>query len=99
MSDRLRRGTDRRPLGVVTRGTTNPNRLRRVDNWIAVTLGAAAARRADPLVVDLGYGASRSPRSSCGPGWRGSAPDVRVVGLEIDPARVAAARPPPTRRG
>ncbi|TDB93573.1 class I SAM-dependent methyltransferase, partial [Actinomadura sp. 7K534] len=26
-----------RPRGVVTRGTTAPNRLRRVDRWIAAT--------------------------------------------------------------
>ena len=40
----------------------------------------------------------RSRRSSCGRGWSRSAPDVRVVGLEIDPVRVAdaqsAAAPP-----
>ena len=34
----------------------------------------------------------RSRRSSCARGWSRSAPDVRVVGLEIDPVRVAAAQ-------
>ena len=27
-----------RPLGTITRGTTHPNRLRRVDRWIAHAL-------------------------------------------------------------
>ena len=48
-----------RPVGVITRGTTNPNRLRRCDRWIAATQ-AQRLRRHDgpPIVVDLGYGAS-----------------------------------------
>jgi hypothetical protein len=84
----------RRPLGVVTRGTTNPNRLRRVDNWIAATLGDRLREAAEPLVVDLGYGAS--PVTAVELRARLAAAvrrDVRVVGLEIDPARVAAAAP------
>ena len=44
------------PIGQVTRGTTGTNRLRRVDRWIAQL--AALRRATDPLVVDLGYGAS-----------------------------------------
>ncbi len=83
-----------RPLGVATRGTTNPNRLRRVDNWIVETCGDALRAAADPLVVDLGYGATPvTPvelRARLAAGVR---TDVRVVGLEIDPVRVAAARP------
>ncbi|MFG1660627.1 class I SAM-dependent methyltransferase [Micromonospora chersina] len=83
-----------RPLGVVTRGTTNPNRLRRVDNWIAATCGDALRAAADPLVVDLGYGATPVTavelRARLAAAVRA---DVRVVGLEIDPVRVAAAQP------
>lgn len=83
-----------RPLGVVTRGTTNPNRLRRVDNWIVETCGDALRAAADPLVVDLGYGATPITavelRARLAAGVRA---DVRVVGLEIDPVRVAAAQP------
>ncbi|MFJ5545644.1 class I SAM-dependent methyltransferase [Micromonospora chalcea] len=83
-----------RPLGVATRGTTNPNRLRRVDNWIVETCGDALRAAADPLVVDLGYGATPvTPvelRARLAAGVRA---DVRVVGLEIDPVRVAAALP------
>ncbi|SCG65419.1 SAM-dependent methyltransferase [Micromonospora zamorensis] len=84
----------RRPLGVVTRGTTNPNRLRRVDNWIVATCADRLSAAADPLVVDLGYGATPVTavelRARLAAGVR---PDVRLVGLEIDPARVAAAAP------
>lgn len=83
-----------RPLGVVTRGTTNPNRLRRMDNWIVATCGDHLRAAADPLVVDLGYGATPVTavelRARLAAGVR---PDVRVVGLEIDPLRVAAAEP------
>ncbi|WP_043544693.1 hypothetical protein [Salinispora arenicola] len=82
-----------RPLGVVTRGTTNPNRLRRVDNWIVATCGDTLRAAADPLVVDLGFGATPitavEMRSRLADAVRA---DVRVVGLEIDPVRVAAAR-------
>ncbi|MEO3818282.1 class I SAM-dependent methyltransferase [Plantactinospora sp. B24E8] len=78
----------------MTRGTTNPNRLRRVDNWIAATCGDLLRDAADPLVVDLGYGASPVTvvelRNRLATAVR---PDVRVVGLEIDPVRVAAAEP------
>ncbi|WP_201753005.1 class I SAM-dependent methyltransferase [Micromonospora rubida] len=83
-----------RPRGVVTRGTTNPNRLRRVDNWIVETCGGPLRAAPDPLVVDLGYGATPVTavelRARLAAGVRA---DVRVVGLEIDPVRVAAARP------
>jgi hypothetical protein len=91
--DAVNRGAHR-PLGVVTRGTTNPNRLRRVDNWIAYRWAGLLRDAADPLVVDLGYGAT--PVTAVELRARLAAavrPDVRVVGLEIDPVRVAAAEP------
>jgi hypothetical protein len=88
-----------KPFGVVTRGTTNPNRLRRVDNWIVHRCGDLLAAADDPLVVDLGYGATPAAgtpvttielRDRLRAAVRA---DVRVVGLEIDPVRVTAARP------
>lgn len=85
-------GAVRRPQGQITRGTTNPNRLRRVDNWIVTTCADRLRDAPDPLVVDLGYGAS--PVTTVELRARLAAavrPDVRVVGLEIDPERVAAA--------
>ncbi|GAA3229036.1 hypothetical protein GCM10020256_41780 [Streptomyces thermocoprophilus] len=45
-------------MGAVTRGTTNPNRLRRMDRWIAAVHGAELRRADDPVAVDLGYGAA-----------------------------------------
>jgi hypothetical protein len=83
-----------KPLGAITRGTTNPNRLRRVDNFIAYRCGSLLAAAAEPLVVDLGYGASPVTavelRGRLAVAVRA---DVAVVGLEIDPVRVTAAQP------
>ncbi|MFC6420694.1 class I SAM-dependent methyltransferase [Ornithinimicrobium tianjinense] len=74
----------------MTRGTTNPNRLRRVDRWMAWALrdvlrGPAAA----PVVVDLGYGASPVTVLELADRLARVRPDVRLVGVEIDPERVA----------
>jgi hypothetical protein len=79
------------PVGVVTRGTTNPNRLRRVDRWIDTTLGARLRAAPDPLVVDLGFGATPVTTVEMRARLVTVRADVRVVGLEIDPVRVAAA--------
>ena len=82
-----------RALGAVTRGTTNPNRLRRVDNWITAHLAGPLRHAADPLVVDLGYGATPVTTLELRTRLATVRPDVRVVGLEIDRSRVAAALP------
>jgi hypothetical protein len=80
-----------RPVGTITRGTTHPNRLRRVDRWIAHTCARALRAAPDPLVVDLGYGAAAWTPRDLRDRLRTVRPDVEVVGIEIDPARVAAA--------
>jgi len=77
-------------IGQITRGTTNTNRLRRIDRWIA--RHPVLRRAADPLVVDLGYGASGVTALELEARLRRARPDVDVLGLEIDPARVARAR-------
>ncbi|WP_217237004.1 class I SAM-dependent methyltransferase [Streptomyces sp. AC555_RSS877] len=82
-----------RPVGTVTRGTTNPNRLRRMDRWIAAAYGAELRRAADPVAVDLGYGAAPWTAVELLHRLRTVAPRARVVGVEIEPARVAAAKP------
>ena len=83
-----------RPVGTITRGTTNPNRLRRVDRWLAGPQALAAAPTgAAPVVVDLGYGASPVTAVELHARLRRVRADVEVVGIEIDPARVRAARP------
>jgi len=77
------------PIGQVTRGTTGTNRLRRIDRWIAQL---PALRRAEtPLVVDLGYGASATTTLELYHRLSHTRPDVEVVGIEIEPARVALA--------
>ena len=81
------------PIGTITRGTTNPNRLRRVDRWLTGTRSRLLRQCDDPVVVDLGYGASPVTALELHDRLRRLRPDVEVVGIEIDPARVAAARP------
>ena len=83
------------PIGQVTRGTTGTNRLRRVDRWIAQL--AALRHATDPLVVDLGYGASATTTLELHQRLARVRADVEVLGLEIEPERVrvaaASARP------
>lgn len=82
-------------LGSPTRGTTNPNRLRRVDRWLTASPRVSTLLRnaADPLVVDLGYGASGVTTMELAYRLHTMRPQVRVLGLELDPERVAAALP------
>lgn len=80
-----------RPLGAQTRGTTNPNRLRRVDRWLVALQGARLRRAADPLVVDLGYGRHPVTTVELADRLRDVRPDVAVVGVEIVRERVDAA--------
>ncbi|GAA0367590.1 class I SAM-dependent methyltransferase [Actinoallomurus spadix] len=82
-----------RPEGVITRGTTAPNRLRRADRWIVAVHGPLLRRADRPLVVDLGFGASPVTTAELFARLRAVHPRVEVVGVEIDPARVAAAKP------
>jgi hypothetical protein len=82
------------PIGVLTRGTTGHNRLRRSDRWLVHSprVRTALLSAADPLVVDLGYGALPVTTLELASRLRSVRPDARVVGLEIHPERVAAAR-------
>lgn len=77
------------PLGRPTRGTTGTNRLRRNDRWIAAS--TAFRRASDPLVVDLGFGASGVTAFELAARLRRVRADAEVRGLEIDPVRVAQA--------
>ncbi|MGV3711884.1 class I SAM-dependent methyltransferase [Pseudolysinimonas sp.] len=78
-----------RPVGRITRGTTNVNRLRRIDRWIAAH--PALRRSHDPVVVDLGYGASATTTLELRDRLAAVRPEVTVVGIEIDPERVRIA--------
>ena len=82
-----------RPLGTVTRGTTATNRLRRVDRWLVATYASTLRAASDPLVVDLGYGASAWTTVELRERLSAVRADVDVWGVEIDPERVRAAQP------
>ena len=82
------------PLGAITRGTTGHNRLRRSDRWLVHSprIRHVLQAAADPLVVDLGYGALPVTTLELANRLREVRTDVRVVGLEIDPDRVHTAQ-------
>jgi hypothetical protein len=77
------------PIGQVTRGTTGTNRLRRIDRYIA-TLPIVRSTD-DPLIVDLGYGASATTSLELQQRLARTRPSVEVIGIEIDPERVRVA--------
>jgi len=78
------------PVGQPTRGTTGTNRLRRNDRWIAASDAFLKAK--DPLVVDLGYGASGVTAFELAQRLQRTREDAEVIGLELDPGRVSKAR-------
>ncbi len=79
-------------LSRVTRGTTGVNRLRRVDRWILARHGPALRGAGSPLVVDLGFGAHPTTTLELDRRLSAAVPGVEVVGVEVDPSRVAAAQ-------
>jgi len=81
-----------RAIGEPTRGTTAPNRLRRVDRWLLYALGHRLAGP-EPLVVDLGFGSSPITTVELAARLVAKYPASHMLGLEIDPARVSAAEP------
>jgi len=83
----------KKPLGTVTRGKTAPNRLRQVDNFLLMYEPGLIAKSDPALFVDLGYGAEAITTLETARRFRKLNPDLRVLGVEIDPERVAAALP------
>lgn len=83
-----------RPFGVITRGTTGYNRLRRSDRWTRwhPQIGTTLRATPRPLAVDVGYGASHTTTVEWARWLRRVNPAVEVVGLEIDPDRVLPPR-------
>lgn len=83
-----------KPDGVITRGTTGINRLRRSDRWLMHRPQVVDLLRSTPhpLVVDLGYGARPDTTFELAARLRTIRGDLPVVGLEIDPARVVPGR-------
>lgn len=91
-----------RPIGQPTRGKTALNRLRQVDNYVALALpgilsgilrGDASHRTASPLVIDVGFGAYPWTMLEMRQRWLSLNPRLRVLGVEIDAERVEAALP------
>jgi len=82
-----------RAVGLATRGSTAPNRLRRVDRYLVGTQAVRLRAAAHPLVVDLGFGSHPVTTLELSRRLAAVRPDVEVLGLEIDPERVDAALP------
>jgi hypothetical protein len=82
------------PIGQLTRGTTGHNRLRRSDRWLVHSrrVRTALQAAADPVVIDLGYGALPVTTLELAARLRVVRVDIRVMGLEIHPERVVPAR-------
>jgi Methyltransferase domain len=76
----------RKPIGTITRGTTNPNRLRRIDRFIASL--PVLRQIPTPIVVDLGFGASPITAVELLSRLRKVNANTHVVGIEIDRERV-----------
>lgn len=76
----------KKPIGTITRGTTNPNRLRRVDRYIAALPILRSAK--SPVVVDLGFGASPITAVELLSRLSQVNPETHVVGVEIERERV-----------
>ncbi|MFM6967109.1 MAG: class I SAM-dependent methyltransferase [Rhodoluna sp.] len=77
----------KKPVGTVTRGTTNPNRLRRVDRYLCSLPVLRNVK--EPIVVDLGYGASPITAVELLARCQKVNPKTKVVGVEIEQDRVA----------
>ncbi len=75
----------KKPVGTVTRGTTNPNRLRRVDRFIAALPLLRSIKR--PILVDLGFGASPITAVELLQRVSKTNPECQVIGIEIDRER------------
>jgi hypothetical protein len=91
------KATPKKPQGLPTRGKTTANRLRRVDLFLALYDPSLVRREdgdyADAWLVDLGYGAAPTTTLEMAQRLRRIHPRLRVLGVEIDPERVAAALP------
>jgi len=81
----------------VTRGKTARNRLRQVDHFLLRYDPGLLARRdgefARALYVDLGYGAEAFTTLESAERFRRVNPELPILGVEIEPERVAAALP------
>lgn len=77
-------------LGMVTRGTTAPRRLRRFDRWLVAT-HPALVRTPALTCVDLGFGAEPVTTLELAARLRRHSRDAVVIGLDLDAERVERA--------
>ncbi|MGD8397473.1 MAG: methylase [Anaerolineae bacterium] len=86
-----------KPEGQPTRGKTTANRLRRVDAFVLAYDRPLLCRRAGAFAraffVDLGYGQEPVTTLQSAARLRQANPALPVLGVEINPERVAAAQP------
>ena len=87
----------KKPEGQATRGKTASNRLRRVDNFILLyepfLLTRTDSLFRDAIFVDLGYGFDARTTLESAARFRRVNPNLKILGVEIDKERVAAALP------
>jgi len=93
----IKRKYSKKPEGSITRGKTAPNRLRRVDNFLAM-YDPNLIKRTDgdfsrAYFVDLGFGAEATTTLESAERMRRMNPHLRMLGVEIDKERVNAAIP------
>jgi hypothetical protein len=81
----------RQPFGQPTRGKTAPNRLRKTDTFLALAF-PEFVRHMPGLYVDLGYGAYPVTSVETLERLRRLNPALGLLGVEIDPQRVAEAQ-------
>ena len=92
-----KKSTPYKPQGHQTRGKTARNRLRRSDIFMLLTEGSLIRLQDSPGIrsyyVDLGYGFEPFTTLESAERLRKQNPNLSVLGVEIDPERVAAAKP------
>jgi hypothetical protein len=80
-----------------TRGRTRPGRLAVLDRWLLQAEAGLISREDGPfrqaVAVDVGFGAGPWTTLEWARSLRSLRPDLRVVGVDLDPDRVAAALP------
>jgi len=92
----MNKSLNKKPIGLLTRGKTASNRLRRVDNFILMyepALLSSGGLFADSLFVDLGYGFDPRTTLESTMRFRKVNPNLKILGVEIDKGRVEAALP------
>lgn len=93
----MQKAQQKKPQGLITRGKTADNRLRRVDHFISLYEPSLLTRSdglfAGSLFVDLGYGFDPRTTLESATRFRKLNPGLKILGVEIDKERVEAAQP------